>query len=230
MDYPRDNVFTFLFSTYKRSAGVIVAALLIIAIPVTLYLINQNQDIRQRAAGGQLPGGYFDGVDNAACSVNGWAYDPDEPTKSITVHIYKDGPGGNQVGTLIGATTANIARPDVNTAGIAGDHGFNMILGPDTGLHDGQPHKIWIYAIDSQGGANAPLQNAGEKSITCAVDTATTVGTTVTPITSPSSSSTGSQTSNGNFPLSLFDLNDDGVINKTDINILYYGFAHRQGD
>ncbi len=49
MDYPRDNAFTFLFSTYKRTAGIAFAAILIIAIPVTLGLLGKQQDVRQRA-------------------------------------------------------------------------------------------------------------------------------------------------------------------------------------
>lgn len=49
MDYPRDNVFTFLFSTYKRTAGIAFTAILILAIPITLTLLSRQQDIRQRA-------------------------------------------------------------------------------------------------------------------------------------------------------------------------------------
>lgn len=50
MDYPRDSALTFLFSTYKRTAGIAFAAILIIAIPVTLALLGQQQDVRQRAS------------------------------------------------------------------------------------------------------------------------------------------------------------------------------------
>lgn len=49
MDYPRDNVFTFLFSTYKRTAGIAFAVILILAIPITIAFVSRQQDIRQRA-------------------------------------------------------------------------------------------------------------------------------------------------------------------------------------
>ena len=50
MEYPRDNVFTFLFSTYKRTAGIAFTAILILAIPISLALISNQQDVRQRAS------------------------------------------------------------------------------------------------------------------------------------------------------------------------------------
>ncbi len=49
MDYPRDNVFTFLFSTYKRTAGIAFVIVLILAVPITIALLGRQQDIRQRA-------------------------------------------------------------------------------------------------------------------------------------------------------------------------------------
>jgi len=50
MDYPRDNVFTFLFSTYKRTAGIAFTAIILLAIPISLTLLSQQQDVRQRAS------------------------------------------------------------------------------------------------------------------------------------------------------------------------------------
>lgn len=50
MDYPRDNVFTFLFSTYKRATGIAFTAIIILAIPITILLLSRQQDIRQRAS------------------------------------------------------------------------------------------------------------------------------------------------------------------------------------
>lgn len=49
MDYPRNNVFTFLFSTYKKTAGIAFVIVLILAIPITIALVSRQQDIRQRA-------------------------------------------------------------------------------------------------------------------------------------------------------------------------------------
>jgi hypothetical protein len=50
MDYPRDNVFTYLFSTYKKTAGIAFAVILILAIPITIALVGRQQDVRQRAS------------------------------------------------------------------------------------------------------------------------------------------------------------------------------------
>ena len=50
MNYPRDNVFTFLFSTYKKTAGIAFMVILILAIPITVALIVRQQDVRQRAS------------------------------------------------------------------------------------------------------------------------------------------------------------------------------------
>ena len=50
MDYPKDNVFTFLFSTYRRTSGVVFTAIIILAVPITILLLETRQDIRQRAA------------------------------------------------------------------------------------------------------------------------------------------------------------------------------------
>ena len=51
MDYPRDNVFTFLFSTYKRTSGIVFTAIVILAVPITILLLGNQQDVRQRASG-----------------------------------------------------------------------------------------------------------------------------------------------------------------------------------
>src|SRR3990167_4263042 len=44
--------FNFVFSSYKRTAAVLFFAGLVLAIPITISLLSQQQDIRQRAAEG----------------------------------------------------------------------------------------------------------------------------------------------------------------------------------
>ncbi|WP_373458779.1 lysozyme [Pseudarthrobacter sulfonivorans] len=65
----------------------------------------------------------------AGLQVSGWALDPAQPSKSITVSVYlvsKDGSGGVSPGTVF---TANLKRPDVNKAlETLGDHGFQASL------------------------------------------------------------------------------------------------------
>jgi thermitase len=96
-------------------------------------------------------------VDEYSCSkVRGWSYDPDEPGKSIAVHVYINGAVGtpNAEGHDTGETSVN--RPDVNSArGISGVHGFDWAL-PDK-YRDGKSHEVFVYAIDSQGGTNPEI-------------------------------------------------------------------------
>ena len=82
-------------------------------------------------------------IRNGKLYVGGWAYDPDEPSKSIPVHVYADD-------TFLGSVPTNAERPDVNSAkGITGIHGFNAYLDITPGNH-----TIYIYAINSAGGSD----------------------------------------------------------------------------
>lgn len=84
--------------------------------------------------------------------VTGWAYDPDDPARSILVafHVFDAG-HGPQITHL----EANLPRPDVNaTFGVAGDHGFDGVIDvPKVGR---EPTVIF-YGLDSQGGDNPEL-------------------------------------------------------------------------
>lgn len=100
------------------------------------------------------PAGY---LDQAGCDkVTGWAQDPDEPTKSIDVHLYFGGPAGS------GATgiplNANVSREDLCGAIGSCEHGFERT--PPLSLFDGQPHPVHAYGIDSAGGANSELSQS----------------------------------------------------------------------
>lgn len=111
--------------------------------------------------------GYFDVADSSACTVSGWAYDPDSAAASIDVHIYRDGPAGR--GTFVMSCTANSARPDVNSIiRIPGDHGFVCTL-PDS-FRTMTARTLYIHAIDISGRPNNLLQTNG-KSINCSAAT-----------------------------------------------------------
>jgi hypothetical protein len=64
---------------------------------------------------------------NITRTASGWAYDPDQPSRSIWVHFYghRDGHSGFQ---YIGALLANLSRPDVNRTGIPGNHGWRSTV------------------------------------------------------------------------------------------------------
>lgn len=94
-------------------------------------------------------------LDVANCEViAGWAYDLDNTSQSVAIHIYADGPAGS--GSFVTSIVAAGSRPDVEKAfGITGDHGYTTFT-PNS-LKDGKEHDIYLYAIDSNGGSNSEI-------------------------------------------------------------------------
>ena len=97
----------------------------------------------------------FDGAEGGEGTVHvtGWAFDPDDPSASLTMHVYVGGNADSGEGHVV---TANVPRQDVNNAyGIVGNHGFDVIL--DTSMRGYQP--VVIYAINVPGSnSNPPLE------------------------------------------------------------------------
>lgn len=84
--------------------------------------------------------------------VTGWALDPDEPTKSIQIHVYVESYG--YVGFV-----ADQPRPDVNAAlGVSGDHGFDITVSPVI------TNNVRVFALDSQDSTSNVL--LGQRDIT----------------------------------------------------------------
>lgn len=127
------------------------------------------------------PKGSFDGVD--CKNAWGWAFDPDNSSASVNIHVYFDAPAGQQGAVFGGSLVANQQSDDVNNANhISGNHRFTFPI-PDR-FKDGQSHAVIAYAIDTDGGTNTRL---GYKSISgCRSTSSTPTGTTTPP---PSSSS-----------------------------------------
>ncbi|MES2967041.1 MAG: hypothetical protein V4668_04620 [Patescibacteria group bacterium] len=132
--------------------------------------------------------GYFDVADSSNCTVQGWAYDPDNAGAAISVHVYQDGRAG--VGRFVTSCQANQSRPDVNAIiRIPGNHGFNCPL-PASFRNTGS-HRIFIHAIDINGTPNNLLRTNG-KSISCGTSTTTTPGSpTGCPASAPWDSARG---------------------------------------
>lgn len=109
------------------------------------------------------PIGNFDAI---TCeSIIGWALDQDELSRSLDVHIYRDGQPGSG-GVFLGSYPTNILRADVNQAyGATGNHGF-VIPTPES-LRDGQSHQVFIYAINPVSGKNNPLITGSPKTLAC---------------------------------------------------------------
>ena len=98
------------------------------------------------------PTGYLDG---ASCErVWGWSQDPDAPKKSIAVHLYFGGPAGDAKAKAV-PIDADVDRADLCTPLGSCTHGFEV--GSPLSLHDGKPHAVHAYGIDSAGGANSEL-------------------------------------------------------------------------
>lgn len=111
-------------------------------------------NLYEGASAGRNPVGYLDAATggDGTVTVRGWAYDPDNPSASIEVHVYVDGTASNGEGH--GGIKANLPRPDVNRVyGISGNHGFEATF--TTGKR-GSP-KVYAYGINIGGGGNAQL-------------------------------------------------------------------------
>lgn len=84
-------------------------------------------------------------------TISGWAYDPDEPSKSIEVNIYVGGEYGTENTVGYGGIIANLDSPDINNKfGIAGKHRFSTTI--QTSKIGSQP--VYVYAINVPIGDN----------------------------------------------------------------------------
>lgn len=115
-------------------------------------------------------------VEQINCSsVIGWAYDPDQSSAVLDIHVYFDGTGYNSY-TSSPKVTTNLARSDVNTAhGITGNHGFSFSV-PAQYL-DNTVHTVSVYAmgVDASGNANGQNVMIKQGTITCSNGTSATL-------------------------------------------------------
>jgi hypothetical protein len=104
-------------------------------------------------------GGVSGHVDSVSSTVQGWAYDRDWSSGSITLHYYFDGPAGSG-GIYGGSVTTSVYRGDVNSAfGITGNHGFSISI--PSSYQDGYQHSIYVYGIDANGIYNPLIDGRG---------------------------------------------------------------------
>ena len=86
--------------------------------------------------------------------VSGWAYDVDEPSSSLAIHVYVGGPAGSGASGF--ALSTDCQRDDVNSAfGISGTHGFDATL--DVGVTGQQ--EVYVYAINVGQGVNVLIDH-----------------------------------------------------------------------
>jgi len=94
----------------------------------------------------------------------GWAYDPDAPSKSLDVHVYVYTDEGctNQYGGIY-VIKAEWQRHDVNEAmGITGGHGFNA----DITIADAGNYWVKAFAIDTNGDNNKQIGSTTAVTVT----------------------------------------------------------------
>ena len=103
---------------------------------------------------GNDPKGCVDGVTGGigSVTVRGWAFDKDDISKSLDIHVYIGGPAGS--GAEGHSIVADQYRPDVNSVYGVGDyHGFSSTI--YTSLSGNQ--EVFIYGINTMGGSNVLL-------------------------------------------------------------------------
>lgn len=102
---------------------------------------------------GNNPTGCLDGLvgGTGTVKVSGWAFDRDDMSASLNIHVYIGGQAGDSNAEGYGYIIANQGRGDVNAAYGCGDyHGFSStIFTSKTGT---QP--VYVYAINVGGGEN----------------------------------------------------------------------------
>ena len=90
--------------------------------------------------------------------VVGWALDPDTPSRPIEVRFYVGGRADSR--EFIGSAIADVERRDVTQAmGYQGNHGFRFLI--PSAFHDGEPHTLHAYAVDSASGQDSELSGSG---------------------------------------------------------------------
>lgn len=100
-------------------------------------------------------------LDASACTgITGWAQDPDTPEAAIDVHVYFGGPAGDPIAVGV-PVNAGLQRDDLCEPLGTCNHGFEMDV--PLSLQDGAAHPVHVYAIDSEGAANAELVSSPQQ-------------------------------------------------------------------
>ena len=109
------------------------------------------------------PSGVLDSVSGGvqSISIKGWAFDRDDLSKALSIHVYIGGPAGSSAAAFVGGLTANKYREDVAKTypGVGDYHGYEGTFPTSkTGTQ-----TVYVYAINVGSGANVLL---GTKTVT----------------------------------------------------------------
>ena len=121
---------------------------------ITYFKRASNYDTINNTPVGHNPMGVIDNCvgQEGSVRVTGWAFDMDEPSQSLGIHVYVGGPAGSQTTEGYGGFVADIGREDVNTVyGISGNHGYDLTV--KTNKIGSQ--TVYVYALNVGGGNNA---------------------------------------------------------------------------
>ncbi len=103
--------------------------------------------------GNEPPSGPVDAVD--CSSIRGWAQDPDAPTDPVDVQVWFGGPADDP--QAVGVTVrADRSRPDLCEPLGSCEHGFEVAI--PRSLRNGGNHDVFVYAVDTEGGATPQLE------------------------------------------------------------------------
>ncbi len=104
-------------------------------------------------------------LEEAGCeTIWGWTQDPTMPDAAVAAHVYFNGPADDPNAISV-AATADVYREDLCMAINSCHHGFRVPS--PLSLHDGQPHAVHAYGIDSEGSGNNPQLGASPKTLVC---------------------------------------------------------------
>ena len=105
--------------------------------------------------------------------IQGWAYDPDAPAKSLTLELYIYADADCQ--QLVAYTqnlTADVSRPDVNEAkGITGNHGFYA----DIPMGTAGNYWVKLIAIDTNGDGDTQIGSTTKVTVTAPLQATVTL-------------------------------------------------------
>jgi len=156
-DITGNHGFDFTISTTKRGSQEVYVYAINVGEGSSKLLGSKTVDIPTGK-----PIGSYDGAVGGVSTVRvyGWAFDYDDPSASLRIHVYVGGPAGstNAIGYDVGVTT--ILRNDVNnTYGISGRHGFDYTVST---TKQGE-QDVYVYAINVGEGGHKLL---GTKTVT----------------------------------------------------------------
>ncbi len=256
----KNGIIQKLTATKKRFISALVVAAIVLAVPITISMLNQQQDIRQRASGTSQECTILQEQVAILESIGECS------TSNVCTEIrgYMEVNGCNdsnvsQVESLPGiasCSTSNTTCPTGYACMTSWSQTGQGVCFPqpiatlipdpscrvkprycDIGALGGflfgctPPTAGWCSTTTPTATPSATVTSTPGTTITATPSATSTPGVTVTSTPSATATNTPSPTRGPlNDVEKVFDFNDDGKLDELDLNILYAGFAKRKGD